>query len=87
VKFNVFTAVTTKIVFQDVMPYSLIDVYQHFEGTCCLHLQSRKGSHVWKTVVQTGRGMAGMGVSWDYSGFMQKNSQNEYYGIVSQIST
>jgi hypothetical protein len=31
--------------------------------------------------------MAGMGVSLDYSVFMQKKSQNEYFGIVSLIST
>jgi hypothetical protein len=25
--------------FWDVMPYNLIDRYQHFAGNCCLHLQ------------------------------------------------
>jgi hypothetical protein len=27
-------------VFWDVMSCSLVDIYQCFEGTCCLHLQT-----------------------------------------------
>jgi hypothetical protein len=35
--FEVLTAVSTKIaVFWVVAPYSLVEVYQHFRGPCCL---------------------------------------------------
>jgi hypothetical protein len=40
VGFEVLTAVSTKMaVFWGVAPCSLIEVYQHFRGTCCLHHQ------------------------------------------------
>jgi len=36
---EVFTAITVKVlVFQVVMPYNDMIVYQHFRGPCCLHL-------------------------------------------------
>jgi hypothetical protein len=32
----------------DVMPCRLVDLYQSFAGTCCLHLHDRRMSWVWK---------------------------------------
>lgn len=46
VRFEVLTAVTLKsIVICDVMPYLLVDMYQRFRRTFCLHLHSRRVSH------------------------------------------
>jgi hypothetical protein len=43
VKFEALRVVTKKItVFWDVMPSSLVDVYQCLGGMCCLHLQGRR---------------------------------------------
>jgi hypothetical protein len=40
VEFEVLTAVRMKMaVFWVVAPCSLVEVYQHFRGTCCLHHQ------------------------------------------------
>jgi hypothetical protein len=40
VRFEVLTAVSTKMaVFWVVAPCSLVEVYQHFRGPCCLHHQ------------------------------------------------
>jgi hypothetical protein len=40
VGFDVLTAVSTKMaVFWVVAPCSLVEVYQHFRGPCCLHHQ------------------------------------------------
>jgi hypothetical protein len=33
------------MVFWDVMPCSLVDRYQHYGATCCLHLQERRWGH------------------------------------------
>lgn len=29
-------------VFWDVIPHSVVDMYQCFKGTCCFHLQNRR---------------------------------------------
>ena len=49
VKFEVLTAVTVKLVFFDMLLCSLVDIYQHFRGICCLHSRVRK----WRQEVFT----------------------------------
>jgi hypothetical protein len=44
-EFEVLTAVSMKMaVFWVVAPYSLVEVYQHFRGPCCLHHQGNLSS-------------------------------------------
>jgi hypothetical protein len=42
--------------FWDMTPCSLVDIYQHFGRTYCLHLQSRKGNWTGRTVAGVLRG-------------------------------
>jgi hypothetical protein len=53
VGFEVLTAVSMEIaVFWVVAPCSLVEVYQHFRGPCCLHHQgddSTLGAHLGMT--------------------------------------
>jgi hypothetical protein len=45
-RFEVLTVVAIKnTVFWNVMPCSLVEVYQLISGTYCLHLQGRRVSH------------------------------------------
>jgi hypothetical protein len=39
---EVLLAVNIKIMVWNVMPFGVVDKYQRFGGTCCLHLQGRK---------------------------------------------
>ena len=40
---EVFTVVTVKVtVFLDMTPYSLVEIYRHFGGTHCPHIQKRR---------------------------------------------
>jgi hypothetical protein len=38
-----------RTVLWEMMPWSLVDIYWRFVGTCCLHLQGRKVD-IWQTI-------------------------------------
>jgi hypothetical protein len=40
-RFDIPTTITTAV-FWDVTPCSLIEIYRHFKGTCCLYHHSRR---------------------------------------------
>jgi hypothetical protein len=47
-------------VFCDVTPCSsLVGTYQHFKGTCCVHIQGRRAGHVGTNVYCYRRGGGG----------------------------
>jgi hypothetical protein len=58
VRFEVFTTITMKIVvFMDVVPCNLLDIYQCFRETCSFRLQGRRrsSSETWVNVGQISR--------------------------------